>query len=49
MIFTSEKIQFTVLVPPTHGALPAGYSWQVKQTHSKAILLLLKSAFTLVQ
>lgn len=48
MILTSEKTQLTVLVPQTHSALAAGYSWQANQMQSAAIMLLLKPAFTLV-
>lgn len=42
-------IQFTVMVSQTHDTLTAAYSWQANQLQSKAIMLLLKSAFTVVQ
>lgn len=37
------------MVSQTHDILAAGYSWQASQMQSKAVMLLLKSAFTVVQ
>lgn len=42
-------IQFAVMVSQTRDILAASYSWQANQMQSKAIMLLLKPAFTVVQ